>query len=236
MDIKEQILVALGLNKAEEIKLEFQAKTEDGTIVVSTADELASGVDISVLTEDGTTIPLPPGTYKLDTGVSFIVEEEGKVSEVMEAEAEETEAEEEEEKEEMAKEDEEDYDEHKDKEMADYDFEEVEKRLAKLEEEIEELKKKDYDEHEEKEEELSEELPEPSDKPRTKTTKTTETIEFSLEELKAENDKLRAELDKSPADAPITTKKTGSARVSLSKRDYNRLNKNEKFLYNLNKL
>ena len=235
MDIKEQILVALGLNKAEEIKLEFQAKTEDGTIVVSTADELASGVDISVLTEDGTTIPLPPGTYKLDTGVSFIVEEEGKVSEVMEAEAEETEAEEEEEKEEMAKEEEEKEYEEEEKEMADCDFEEVEKRLAKLEEEIEELKKKEYGDKE-KEEEMSEALPEPSDKPRTKTTKTTETIEFSLEELKAENDKLRAELDKSPADAPITTKKTGSARVSLSKRDYNRLNKNEKFLYNLNKL
>ena len=170
MDIKEQILVALGLNKAEEIKLEFQAKTEDGTIVVSTADELASGVDISVLTEDGTTIPLPPGTYKLDTGVSFIVEEEGKVSEVMEAEAEETEAEEEEEKEEMAKEEEEKEYEEEEKEMADYDFEEVEKRLAKLEEEIEELKKKEYGDKE-KEEEMSEALPEPSDKPRTKTTK-----------------------------------------------------------------
>lgn len=233
MDIKEQILVALGLNKAEEIKLEFQAKTEDGTIVVSTADELASGGDISVLTEDGTTIPLPPGTYKLDTGVAFIVEEEGKVSEVMEAE--ETEAEEEEEKEEMAKEDEEKEYEEEEKEMADYDFEEVEKRLAKLEEEIEELKKKEYGDKE-KEEEMSEALPEPSDKPRTKTTKTTETIEFSIEELKAENERLRAKLDKSPADAPITTKKTGSARVSLSKRDYNRLNKNEKFLYNLNKL
>ena len=31
------------------------------------AEELESGVDISVLTEDGTTIPLPIGTYKLDT-------------------------------------------------------------------------------------------------------------------------------------------------------------------------
>ena len=57
MDIKEQILVALGLNKAEEeIKLAWQAKGEDGTIYVSTAEELESGVDISVLTEDGTTI------------------------------------------------------------------------------------------------------------------------------------------------------------------------------------
>ena len=89
MDIKEQILVALGLNKTEEIKLEFQAKTDDGTILVSTAEELEQGVDISVLTEDGTTIPLPIGTYKVDTGLSFRVEEEGVVSELIESETEE---------------------------------------------------------------------------------------------------------------------------------------------------
>ena len=56
MDIKEQILVALGLNKDEEIKLAWQSKGEDGTIYVSTAEELEAGVDISVLPEDGTTI------------------------------------------------------------------------------------------------------------------------------------------------------------------------------------
>ena len=48
MDIKEQILVALGLNKDEEIKLAWQSKGEDGTIYVSTAEELEAGVDISV--------------------------------------------------------------------------------------------------------------------------------------------------------------------------------------------
>ena len=90
MDIKEQILVALGLNKAEEeIKLAWQSKGEDGTIYVSTAEELESGVDISVLTEDGTTIPMPIGTYKTEDGVSFRVEEEGVVSEVIESETEE---------------------------------------------------------------------------------------------------------------------------------------------------
>ena len=90
MDIKEQILVALGLNKAEEqVKLAWQSKGEDGTIYVSTAEELESGVDISVLTEDGTTILLPIGTYKTDTGVSFRVEEEGIVGEVIESETEE---------------------------------------------------------------------------------------------------------------------------------------------------
>ena len=88
MDLKNQILVALGLNKGE-VQLEWQSKLEDGTIVVSTADTLESGVDISVLTEDGTTIPLPTGTYKTEDGVSFRVEEEGVVSEVMESETEE---------------------------------------------------------------------------------------------------------------------------------------------------
>ena len=34
MDIKEQILVALGLNKETEVSLEWQAKSEDGTIFV----------------------------------------------------------------------------------------------------------------------------------------------------------------------------------------------------------
>tara|TARA_Y100000114_G_scaffold139805_1_gene144142 strand:+ start:1437 stop:2273 length:837 start_codon:yes stop_codon:yes gene_type:complete len=87
MDIKEQIIKALGLSKT--VSLSFQAKGEDGTIFVSTADELQAGVDISVLTEDGTTIPLPIGTYKLETGVTFRVESEGIVAEVMETETEE---------------------------------------------------------------------------------------------------------------------------------------------------
>ena len=88
MTLKNQILVALGLNKAKSLRLEWQAKTDDGTILVSTADELTSGVDISVLTEDGTTIALPAGSYTTDTGVSFRVDEEGIVAEVLQAEAE----------------------------------------------------------------------------------------------------------------------------------------------------
>ena len=93
MDIKEQILVALGLNKAEEeIALAWQSKGEDGT-----------------------TILLPVGTYKTDTGISFRVEEEGIVSEVIESETEEEieaseELSEEVKETELAEEDEEDYD------------------------------------------------------------------------------------------------------------------------------
>ena len=88
MNLKNQILVALGIDKGE-INLEWQSKLEDGTIVVSTADALAESVDISVLTEDGTTIPLPIGTYKTEDGVTFVVSEEGIVDSVSESETEE---------------------------------------------------------------------------------------------------------------------------------------------------
>ena len=88
MDLKKQILVALGLDK-EEVTLAWQSKLEDGTIVVSTADALAESVDVSVLTEDGTTIPLPIGTYRTEDGVTFVVAEEGVVDSVSESETEE---------------------------------------------------------------------------------------------------------------------------------------------------
>ena len=84
MDIKKQILSALGLD--EEIKLEYQAKLEDGTIIVSSADALEAGVDISIMTEDGSTMPLPPGSYMTEDGTSFTVETEGTVKSVGEEE------------------------------------------------------------------------------------------------------------------------------------------------------
>lgn len=224
MDIKEQILVALGLNKAEEeIKLAWQAKSEDGTIFVSTAEELASGVDISVLTEDGTTILLPIGTYKTAEGVTFRVEEEGVVAEVMETETEE-EVEATEDKEEMAEE-------------ADVaDWEGMEKRIQNLEDAVAKLKE-DKVGGDEEVEELAEEVTEPGTNP--KSIKTTEVVEFSaeeeLEKLKSENEKLKTELAKSPADSPINTNKFSSERKALSRKEYSKLSKQERFLYNLNK-
>ena len=234
MDIKEQILVALGLNKDDSVKLAWQAKSEDGTIFVSTAEELENGVDISVLTEDGTTIPLPAGTYKTDTGVSFRVEEEGIVAEVIESETEEEETVEEVEAAEEDKEDKEDYDEEAD--VADWRG--MEKRIENLEIAVAKLKEDkeggDEETDELAEEELSEEA---TDKP--KSIKTTETIEFSAEEeiekLKAENEKLKTELAESPADAPINTNKFSSDKPALTKKQYNKLSRQERFLHNLNK-
>tara|TARA_R110000824_G_scaffold120293_3_gene275401 strand:+ start:1670 stop:2335 length:666 start_codon:yes stop_codon:yes gene_type:complete len=219
MDIKEQILVALGLDKGSDVAMAYQAKSEDGTIFVSTAEELAEGVDISVLTEDGTTILLPAGTYKTDTGVTFRVEDEGIVAEVMETETEEVV------EEEMAKEDEEE------KKYADVaDWEGMEKRIQNLEDAVADLKK-DKVGGDDEVEEMAEETVEPSKNPKTITTK--EVVEFSVEDLKAENEKLKAELASAPASAPLDTNKFSSDKKPVSKLDYSKLSKNEKFLHNL---
>ena len=227
MDIKEQILVALGLNKAEEeIKLAWQAKGEDGTIYVSTAEELESGVDISVLTEDGTTILLPVGTYKTDTGVSFRVEEEGIVAEVIESETEEVDTVEDEE---LAVDD--------GKEADVDDWAGMEKRIQNLEDAVADLKR-DKDGGDDEVEEMAEEAPEEvSDKP--KTIKKTETVEFSaeeeLEKLKAENEKLKTELAESPADSPLITNKFSNEQRTYTKKELRRMSVNERFLMKLNK-
>ena len=227
MDIKEQILIALGLNKEKEITLAWQSKSEDGTIFVSTAEELESGVDISVLTEDGTTILLPVGTYKTEDGVSFRVETEGIVAEVIESETEEEiEASDEAENTELAEDD----------EAAVYDWAGMEKRIKNLEDAVADLKR-DKVGGDDDVEEMSEETPEVSDKP--KTIKTTEVVEFSaedeIEKLKAENEKLKTELAESPADAPVNTNKFSADRPVLSRKDYRKLDSRAKFLHDLNK-
>ena len=228
MDLKEQILVALGLDKGTDVKLAWQAKSEDGTIFVSTAEELAEGVDISVLTEDGTTILLPAGTYKTDTGVTFRVEEEGIVSEVMESETEEEVTEEELTESvnfafpETAA------------EKADWalSYEELKDKVNNLIDAVADLKR-DKDGGDDEVEEMAEEVVAPSTNP--KTIKTTEVVEFSVEDLKAENELLKAELAAQPASAPLDTNKFSSetTKVSLSKKELSKMTKKEKYLYNL---
>ena len=87
MDLKSKIRVALGLEEpTTEVKLAMEAQLEDGTIIVSEANELVAGVDISILAEDGTLIPLPAGEYKTDAGVGFSVVDEGVVAEIYDQE------------------------------------------------------------------------------------------------------------------------------------------------------
>ena len=256
MDIKEQILVALGLNKDEEVKLAWQGKSEDGTIFVSTAEELEAGVDISVMTEDGTTILLPIGTYKTDTGVSFRVEEEGVVAEVMESETEEEIEAEDDKKEEMTadeayekaefeeKENKDDYDHEPGHESVAEEtdwaktYEEMKDKVDNLEDAIADIKRRLGDDDTEEVEMTEETSEEKSDSPKTVTTKTTEVVEFSkedIESLKAENEKLKAELSAKPAEAPINTNKFSSDKAPMSKVAYERLSKRERILMKLNK-
>jgi hypothetical protein len=244
MDIKEKILVALGLNKSEEeVKLEWQAKSEDGTIFVSTAEELEAGVDISVLTEDGTTILLPVGTYKTDTGVSFRVEEEGIVGEVIESETEEKDEDDmgyddKDEKEEMKEENLEEKFPESEAEKADWakSYEEMKDKVDNLMDAIADIKAR-LGETDTEDVEMTEEVVEPSASP--KTIKTTEVKEFSVEEelenLKAENEKLKTELAESPSESPLNTNKFSSDRKPVSRSEYNKMSRREKFLHDLNK-
>ena len=259
MDLKNQILVALGIDKS--IKLEWQSKLEDGTIVVSTADALAEAVDVSVLTEDGTTIPLPIGSYLTEDGVTFVVAEEGIVDSVSESETEEV----------------------VEEELADVgDWEGMEKRIQNLEDAVAKLKEDkvggdtemaDEETTEEVVEEVVEvveasveEIAEAIDEatPDAVTPElATQAAEIAVEvlqekaeevvadangtelakkkskaklaKLQKENKRLKRELAESPAEAPINTNKFSSARPGLTKKQYNKLSRQERFLYNLNK-
>ena len=220
MELKEQILVALGLKKEEqEVNLGWQSKAEDGTIFVSTLDALEVGGDIAVLTEDGSTIPVPAGEYSTPDG-GFIVVEEGVIAEVLEAEA--VEETEEVVEEEVVVEAAEEGD--------------METRVASLEKAVAELMEKlAEDEPEYKEEVEVEEEVEASKVRGTapKSIKTTEVVEFN--KLKAEIKRLKAELSKKPADSPINTNKFSSEKWVATKKDLSKMTKQDKFLYNLNK-
>jgi hypothetical protein len=222
MDLKEQILVALGLKKEEqEVNLGWQSKAEDGTIFVSTLDALEVGGDIAVLTEDGSTIPVPAGEYYTPDG-GFKVVEDGVIAEVLEAEAVEEETEEvvEEEVVEAAE-----------------DEGDMETRLASLEKAVSELMEKlaeDEPEYKEEEVEVEEEVEASEVRGTTpKSIKTTEVVEF--ESLKAENERLKAELSKKPADSPINTNKFSSEKWVATKKDLSKMSQQDRFLYNLNK-
>lgn len=215
MDLKQQILVALGLDKQEEVSLEFQAKLEDGTIIVSTADSLEAGVDVSVLTEDGTTMLLPVGEYKTEDGQGFSVEVEGVVAELYEKEEEvvEEEATEETEKEEMNEEITEEVEETEAVEFDSVAFMDEVKSvvtdlIGNVNTEIENLKT-----------ELAE-------------------LKSANEELSSEKEKLSAqvvELSNEPAASPVDINKFSALGKELSKSDIAKMSKRERILYNITK-
>ncbi len=213
MDLKQQILVALGLDKQEEsVNLEYQAKLEDGTIIVSTAESLEAGVDISVLTEDGTTMLLPVGEYKTEEGQGFSVEVEGVVAELYEEEVEE-EAAEEVVEEEASKEDMEE-ETIEETEAVEFDsvafMDEVKSvvvdLMSNVNTEIETLKS-----------ELA-------------------SLKSDNEELSSEKEKLSAqvvELSNEPAAKPVDTNKFSALGRETTQRDLSKMTKRERILYNI---
>ena len=224
MDLKKQILVALGLDKQDEVKLEFQAKLEDGTIIVSTAVALEAGSDISVLTEDGSTILLPEGKYRTDEGLSFSVEKEGIIAELYKDEVEkETEGEPVEE--EMEDKKDEDYE---DDEADVADWKGMEKRIQNLEDAVADLKKDKVGNVEEEESDVEMDT---DNNPTPKKIKTTEEVEF---EYQAKIDELKSkvvELSNEPADVPLATNKFSTDKKDFTP-DLKRMTKRERILYN----
>ena len=110
-------------------------------------------------------------------------------------------------------------------------YEEMKTKVQNLEDAIADIKARLG---EGKTEDVEMENVEPSTNPRTKTTKTTETIEFSVEDLKAENEKLKAELAASPADSPLVTNKfTTENNKPFASRNPKTMSKRERFLNNL---
>ena len=225
MDLKKQILVALGLDKQDEVALEYKAKLEDGTLIVSTSTNLEAGVDISVLTEDGSTMLLPIGEYKTEDGQRFSVEKEGIISELYEEEVE-KETEGEPVNEEMEDKKDEDYE---DEEADVADWKGMEKRIKNLEDAVADLKKDEVgnDEVEESDVEMDSDT-----EPTPKKVKTTEEIEF---EYQAKIDELKSkvvELSNQPADTPVDTNKFSTEKKDFTP-DLRKMTKRERILYNL---
>ena len=208
MDLKKQILTALGLDN--EVQLEFQAKLTDGTIIVSEAEALAEGIAISILAEDGSQMPLPVGVYELEDGTTFEVTEEGIVASIGETEEEvveeEVEATEEERQPKKVKETKE----------VEFDKEELINEIGSVIKELLEEVKVDI-------ERLDAELNEMKGK--------NEELETEKEELSSQVEKL----SKEPAEKPVITNKF-TEKKELSKVDYKKLSRQEKYWYNINNL
>ena len=210
MDIKTKIRIALGLEN-EEVQFAMEDKLKDGTIIVSQADELAEGVEVAILSEDGEQMPIPVGSYETESGVGFVVEEEGVVAKV----------------EEQAEEDEED-EMGKDKDK-DYEDEEVEmsEEQAMLFQEIGAVVKELLEEVRKDITRINSELDEIRNENFAK--------DEAIVELQEENVKLSKELNETPSSEPVKLNKfkKDTNKVQLSTAEYNKLSRKEKYWYNL---
>jgi hypothetical protein len=209
MDLKQRIKVALGIDTEEqEVKLAYEAKLVDGTIIVSEADELAEGVVLNILSEDGEQTPVPQGTYSLEDGTEFSTDENGVVLEVSVKEEEEVEQEEEKEEVEMTS------DETMLEEVGNVVrelLENVTSELNTIKAELDELRGENL-------------------------AKDENIVDLQNENL--ELSKQVEELGSEPSAEPVKARKFATnttPRVELSKADYMKLSAQEKYMYNLNK-
>lgn len=213
MDLKERIKVALGIDTEEqEVKLAYEAKLVDGTIVVSEADELAEGVVLNILSEDGEQTPMPQGTYSLEDGTEFTTDENGVVLEVSAKEEEEEVEQKEEEEVEMEEET------TTDETMLEEVGNVVRELLENVTNELNTIKS-----------ELDELRGENLAKDENIVDLQTENIELS---------KQVEDLGSEPSAEPVKARKFAAnttPRVELSKADYAKLSAQEKYMYNLNK-
>jgi hypothetical protein len=214
MDIKERIKIALGLDtENKEVKLAYENKLVDGTIVVSEADELVEGILINILSEDGEQTPMPQGTYSLEDGTEFTVDESGIVLEVSVAE-EEVEVDAEDDEEDDMKKDKEEY--STETMLAEVGtvvkelLEEVQKDISRISAELDELRGENL-------------------------AKDENIVDLQNENL--ELSKQVKELGNEPSAEPVKAHKFAkntTPRVELSRADYMKLSAREKFMYNLN--
>lgn len=211
MDLKERIKVALGIDTEEqEVKLAYEAKLADGTIVVSEADELAEGVVLNILSEDGEQTPMPEGTYSLEDGTEFSTDENGVVTEVS---AKEEEVEQEEETEEVEMEEEATTEDTMLEEVGNVVrelLENVTSELNTIKAELDELRGENLAKDE------------------------------NIVDLQNENIELSKQVEdlgSEPSAEPVKARKFASntPKMELSRAEYMKLSAQEKYLYNLNK-
>lgn len=212
MDIKTRIRVALGLE--DEVSLAYEGKLADGTIIVSEAEALAEGVAVNVLSEDGTQIPVPVGTFSLEDGTTFVVEEEGVIASIGEAELEE------EEDEDMG---------YKDKELGDKDKEEMSDEASL--EQFAEVVNAVFNEMRAELDTLRAEMNELMGESLAK--------DENIAELQAENVELAKQVNETPATTNLNTNKFSnnkSVKTELSAKEYEKLTDKQKYLYNFNRI
>lgn len=105
--IKEKVLEKLGLSSVKEndtkVDVKFETQTLEGGEVQIEAESFEAGNEVFVIAEEDR-VPLPVGEYILEDGRALVIEEEGVIASIGEAQADEEPAEEEvvEEEQEMA--------------------------------------------------------------------------------------------------------------------------------------